>query len=55
MTPEGVIYSREAILEYYLKQKKMLRKKLAAWEAQQQEATTKVGLSLTEHCCTAGH
>lgn len=42
MTPEGVIYSREAILEYFLKQKKMLRKKLAAWEAQQQEGATKV-------------
>mmetsp|Transcript_32152 Transcript_32152/g.82337 ORF Transcript_32152/g.82337 Transcript_32152/m.82337 type:complete len:321 (-) Transcript_32152:241-1203(-) len=41
MTPEGVIYSREAILEYFLKQKKILRKKLAAWEAQQQEGATK--------------
>eukprot|EP00192_Tetraselmis_astigmatica_P014249 CAMPEP_0117675388 /NCGR_PEP_ID=MMETSP0804-20121206/15577_1 /TAXON_ID=1074897 /ORGANISM="Tetraselmis astigmatica, Strain CCMP880" /LENGTH=307 /DNA_ID=CAMNT_0005484385 /DNA_START=301 /DNA_END=1224 /DNA_ORIENTATION=- len=41
ITPEGVVYSREAILEYFLQQKKVHKRKLAAWEAQQQELATK--------------
>ena len=42
ITPEGYVFSREAILEYFLSQKKVQKKKVAAWEAQQQEEATKV-------------
>ncbi len=34
-TPSGHLYSREAILENLLGQKKAIKRKLAAWEAQQ--------------------
>lgn len=33
MTPDGYLYSREAILESLLRQKKALKRKLAEWEA----------------------
>lgn len=35
-TPEGYIFSREAIIENLVQQKKSLKRKLVAWEAQQQ-------------------
>lgn len=35
MTPDGYLYSREAILESLLRQKKALKRKLADWEAEQ--------------------
>ena len=41
-TPDGYIYSREAILESLLQQKKSNKRKLAAWEAQQQDERRKV-------------
>ena len=41
-TPDGYIYSREAILESLLQQKKSNKRKLAAWEAQQQDELRKV-------------
>ena len=44
-TPHGIIFSREAILENLLAQKKTIRRKLAAWEAQQAGETRKV------RCC----
>ena len=49
-TPDGYLYSREAILESLLQQKKANRRKLAAWEAQQQDELRKVPF----HCLVAG-
>ncbi len=46
VTPQGYLYSKEAILENLLAQKKAIKKKLAAWEAAQQEAARKVTASL---------
>ena len=43
-TPSGHVFSREAILENLLEQKKANKRRLAAWEAQQQEQTRKVPL-----------
>lgn len=40
-TPSGHLFSREAILENLLEQKKANKRKLVAWEAQQQEQTRK--------------
>ena len=41
-TPDGYLYSREAILESLLQQKKSNKRKYAAWEAQQQDELRKV-------------
>lgn len=35
-TPQGMLFSREAILENLLAQKKAIKRKLAAWESQQE-------------------
>lgn len=40
--PSGHIFSREAILENLLAQKKANKRKLKAWEAQQREEARKV-------------
>eukprot|EP00775_Hariotina_reticulata_P008739 gene8739-8919_t len=40
-TPDGHLYSKEAILENLLQQKKAIKRKLAAYEAQQQEEQQK--------------
>ena len=40
-TPSGYLFSREAILENLLDQKKANKRKLAAWEAQQAEDARK--------------
>ena len=37
ITPDGYLFSREAILENLLAQKKIIKRKTAAWEAQQAE------------------
>lgn len=41
--PSGHLFSREAILESLLSQKKANKRKLKAWEAQQAEEANKVG------------
>ena len=41
-TPEGFVYSRDAIIENLGAQKKMAKRKLAAWEQQQEEAHRRV-------------
>lgn len=41
-TPDGYLYSREALLENLLQQKKAIKRKLAAYEAQQQDEQQKV-------------
>lgn len=41
-TPDGYLYSREAILESLLQQKKSNKRKYAVWEAQQQAELRKV-------------
>ncbi|WIA18381.1 hypothetical protein OEZ85_009843 [Tetradesmus obliquus] len=41
VTPDGYLYSREAILENLLQQKKAIKRKLAAYEAQQAEEQQK--------------
>lgn len=41
-TPDGYMFSREAILENLLQQKKANKRKYAAWEAQQQDEQRKV-------------
>ncbi len=43
ITPGGILYSREAIIENLLAQKKAIKKRLAAWEAEQQQEEQKVG------------
>jgi nitric oxide synthase-interacting protein len=43
VTPDGYLYSREALLENLLQQKKAIKKKTAAYEAQQQDELQKVG------------
>lgn len=43
-TPDGIIYSREAILESLLEQKKTNKRKFAAWKAEQDEELQKVAL-----------
>ena len=50
-TPDGYLYSREAILESLLQQKKANKRKFAAWEQQQQDVLRKVQQPL---CCLAG-
>jgi hypothetical protein len=47
VTPEGYVFCKEAILEYFLSQKKIMKKKVAAWEAQQQEEATKARLFIS--------
>jgi nitric oxide synthase-interacting protein len=42
ITPEGYLYSRETLLENLLQQKKAIKKKMAAYEAQQQDEQQKV-------------
>eukprot|EP00967_Tisochrysis_lutea_P044316 scaffold53706_cov18-Tisochrysis_lutea.AAC.2 len=42
VTPHGVLYSREAILENLLAQKKAIKKRMAAWEAAQAAESKKV-------------
>lgn len=46
-TPAGVVFSREAILENLLAQKKANKRKLAAWEAQQQTLNREVRVACT--------
>lgn len=41
-TPDGFLFSREAILENLLAQKKANKRKLAAWKAQEEERRQKV-------------
>ncbi|KAF8059185.1 TCAF2 [Scenedesmus sp. PABB004] len=41
VTPDGYLYSREAILESLLQQKKAIKRKLAAYEAQQADEAQK--------------
>jgi hypothetical protein len=50
VTPDGYLYSREALLENLLQQKKAIKKKTAAYEAQQQDELQKVGAA---NCCVA--
>lgn len=45
-TPAGVLFSREAILENLLAQKKANKRKLAAWEAQQEALAREVRVFL---------
>jgi nitric oxide synthase-interacting protein len=42
VTPDGYLYSREALLENLLQQKKAIKKRQAAYEAQQQDEAQKV-------------
>ena len=41
-TPQGMLFSREAILENLLAQKKANKRKLATWEAQQETLAREV-------------
>ncbi|KAI8471896.1 MAG: hypothetical protein J3K34DRAFT_416046 [Monoraphidium minutum] len=41
VTPDGYLYSREAILENLLQQKKAIKRKLAEWEAEQKAEADK--------------
>jgi hypothetical protein len=43
VTPEGYLYSREAILANLLEQKKAIKRKLATWEKEQQDEQERVG------------
>lgn len=50
--PSGHIFSREAILENLLAQKKANKRKLKAWEAQQREEARKVRRRLCVVLCS---
>lgn len=41
-TPEGFLFSKEAIIENLVQQKKAIKRKMAAWEAQQSDDQLKV-------------
>lgn len=41
-TPDGFLFSKEAIIENLVQQKKAIKRKLAAWEAQQSDDQLKV-------------
>lgn len=41
-TPEGFLFSKEAIIENLIQQKKAIKRKHAAWEAQQVDDQQKV-------------
>lgn len=45
VTPDGYMYSKEAIYESLLAQKKANKRKLAAWEEQQRGEDRKVWLN----------
>ncbi|MEW5299194.1 MAG: hypothetical protein WDW36_002232 [Sanguina aurantia] len=49
VTPEGHLYSKEAILENLLAQKKAIRKRVVAFEAQQQAASDKTQHTAAVH------
>jgi hypothetical protein len=51
ITPEGYLYSREALLENLLQQKKAIKKKMAAYEAQQQDEQRKVNRLPSVYLC----
>lgn len=44
-TPDGFLFSKEAIIENLVQQKKAIKRKLAAWEAQQSDDQLKVSAS----------
>lgn len=46
-TPEGYLFSKEAIVENLLQQKKAIKRKLAAWESQQADDQQKAGCIVT--------
>lgn len=52
-TPDGYLFSKEAIVENLLQQKKMIKRKLAAWESQQASDQQKVSHHM--HCCLESH
>ncbi len=41
-TPDGYLFSKEAIIENLVQQKKAIKRKMAAWEAQQSDDQLKV-------------
>ncbi len=45
-TPEGFLFSKEAIIENLIQQKKAIKRKHAAWEAQQSDDQQKAGCML---------
>jgi len=42
VTPDGIVYSKEVILENLLKQKKAIARELKAWEEQEKERSKEV-------------
>ena len=48
-TPDGYVFTRDAIIENLAAQKKANKRKLAAWEEQQDEARRKVWRSAVHH------
>lgn len=55
ITPDGHLYSREAILANLLQQKKAIKRKTAEWEAQQKAEADKVRLPVFGCACGGGH
>lgn len=49
-TPDGFLFSKEAIIENLVQQKKAIKRKLAAWEAQQSDDQLKVSVLLRVMC-----
>lgn len=61
-TPDGFLFSKEAIIENLVQQKKAIKRKLAAWEAQQSDDQLKVSASAARNiadfvgpCLTSSH
>jgi nitric oxide synthase-interacting protein len=42
VTPDGIVYSKEVILENLLQQKKAIARELKAWEEQEKQRATDV-------------
>ena len=49
-TPDGFLFSKEAIIENLVQQKKAIKRKLAAWEAQQSDDQLKVNCLPAFNC-----
>lgn len=49
VTPDGTLYSKEAIFENLLAQKKAIKKQMAAWEAEQAEQAQQVHRYYSRH------
>ena len=55
ITSEGYLFSKEAIMQYFLDQKKLKQQQLAEWEADQARLATQVPPSPSIVSCVLEH